>query len=94
MKSAKLHLRRVIGQQVLGYEEFSALLCQIESCLNSRPLISLSSHSDDGIKALTPVHFIIGRPLRSLPETDVTDVRCPLRRWMLVQKLSQHWWHR
>ena len=48
MKSAKLHLRRVIGQQFLDYEEFSTLLCQIKTGLNRLPLIPLSSHSDDG----------------------------------------------
>ena len=94
VKSAKFHLKRVIGQQKLTYEEFSTVLCQIESCLNSRPLVPISSHSDDGIEVLTPGHFLIGRPLNSLPEANVTDIPQPLKHWMLVQSISQHWWQR
>ncbi len=92
VESAKLHLKKVIGQQTLNFEEFSTLLCQVESCLNSRPLVPLSSHPEDGIAALTPGHFLIGRPLNSLPETDLTDVKSPLKRWSLVQNITQHWW--
>ncbi len=94
MKSAKLHLRRIIGQQILNFEEFSTVLCQIESCLNSRPLLSLSSHAEDAIDVLTPGHFLIGRPLNALPEADLTEVHSPLKRWMLVQNITQHWWLR
>ena len=94
VKSAKFHLKRVIGQQKLTYEEFSTVLCQIESCLNSRLLVPISSRSDDGIEVLTPGHFLIGRPLNSLPEANVTDIPQPLKHWMLEQSISQHWWRR
>ena len=35
VKSTKAHLKRVVGQQKLTYEELSTVLCRIESCLNS-----------------------------------------------------------
>ncbi|UYV80526.1 hypothetical protein LAZ67_19000472 [Cordylochernes scorpioides] len=41
VKALKYHMRRIIGNQVLTYEEFWTLLVQIESCLNSRPLYSM-----------------------------------------------------
>ncbi len=63
VKSTKTHLRRILRDVKLTYEEFSTLLTQIEACLNSRPLVPL----DDGIEALTPDHFLIGKPLAAFP---------------------------
>ena len=40
---------------------------QIEAHLNSRPLVPFSC-DNDGADAMTPGHFLIGRPLGSLPD--------------------------
>ena len=69
VKSMKSHLKRVVGDVKLTYEELSTILAQVEACLNSRPLVSLP-HDDDGIEMLTPGHFLIGRPIQSLPDPD------------------------
>ncbi len=51
--------------------------------------------SDDGINVLTPGHFLIGRNLQALPEIDLTSKKLPLlRRWSLLQAISQHFWRR
>ena len=77
------------------YEELSTLLCQFECCLNSRPLLPLNSHTDDGVEVLTPGHFVVGRPLHSLPKPDLTADKLPLlKRRSLCEALSQHWWKR
>ena len=67
VKSVKIHLKRVLGDVKLTYEELSTLLYQIEACLNSRPPAPLPN-DDDGIEALTPGHFLVGKPLTGLPE--------------------------
>ncbi|KAL6417860.1 hypothetical protein ACFW04_012486 [Cataglyphis niger] len=46
VKSLKHHLRRVLGESTLTYEEMSTFLTQIESCMNSRPLQALLDDPD------------------------------------------------
>ena len=95
-KSVKTHLRRVLSDVKLTYEEFSTLLYQIEACLNSRPLVPLPN-DDDRIKALTPGYFLVGKPLTALPEATRTDSSPPksqLKRWQLCKSLLQHFWKR
>lgn len=94
VKSAKHHLRRVAGDARLTFEQFYTLLVQIEAVLNSRPISPLSSDPSDFVP-LTPAHFIIGRPLTSAADPDVTYL--PERRlshWQRIQQLQQHFWAR
>ncbi|GBM39576.1 hypothetical protein AVEN_52929-1 [Araneus ventricosus] len=71
VKSAKYHLKRVVGSSNLTYEEFLTVCIQIEGILNSRPLCSLLSSADD-LNALTPAHFLIGRSMNSIIEPNLT----------------------
>nr|XP_042911764.1 uncharacterized protein LOC122272314 [Parasteatoda tepidariorum] len=89
IKSTKYHLKRVVGDIKLTHEEFETLLAQIEACLNSRPLTALSCDPND-LSALTPGHFIIGRPLTSIPEPNYTESNISyLTRWQIIQKMVQ-----
>ncbi|GFV27372.1 hypothetical protein TNCV_3795671 [Trichonephila clavipes] len=56
-----------IGNSNLTLEEYSTLLADIESVLNSRPLSLLSSDFDD-FETLSHGHFIIGRPITAIVE--------------------------
>ena len=53
IKSMKFHLKRVMGDQCFTYKELTTVTCRIEACLNSRPLLPISSHSNDGVEVLT-----------------------------------------
>ena len=55
-KSAKIHLRRVIGLLRFTIEELSTILCHLEACLNCHPLLPVNAPSDDAIEILTPGH--------------------------------------
>ena len=95
VKSFKGHFRKIVGEVRLTFEELSTVACQIEACMNSRPLTQLPEPSD-GLEVLTPGHFLIGRPIEALPEAPVQDLKAipVLRRWQLCQALVSHWWKR
>ncbi|XP_070518809.1 uncharacterized protein [Cardiocondyla obscurior] len=94
VKSTKYHLRRVIGESKLTYEELATFLIQIETCLNSRPLTALSNDPQD-LEALTPGHFLVGAPLNALPEpSHLLTAENKLTRWQLVQKMRDYFWSR
>ncbi|XP_049886624.1 uncharacterized protein LOC126381137 [Pectinophora gossypiella] len=92
VKSTKFHLKRIIGESTLTFEELNTLLTQIEACLNSRPLSPISDHPDD-LDPLTPAHFLVGESLIILPESDYTDLKeHSLTRWQLTQRMMQSFW--
>nr|XP_012151332.1 PREDICTED: uncharacterized protein LOC105663902 [Megachile rotundata] len=94
VKQVKTHLRRVIGDQRLTYEELYTTLTQIEACLNSRPLHPLSSDPTD-LTPLTSGHFLIGDALTTLPQPDVTHInQNRLNRFQLIHQMVQHFWKR
>ncbi|XP_040172988.1 uncharacterized protein LOC120905833 [Anopheles arabiensis] len=70
------------------------LLAQVEQCLNSRPLIPLSSEPSD-TQPLTPGHFLVGSNMLALPQVDRSQVSGNrLKEFDLVQKHMQHIWSR
>jgi hypothetical protein len=95
VKSAKTHLKRIMGSIRFTYEELTTVLSQVEACLNSRPLIPADSPDDDGIDVLTPGHFLIGQPLCALPDPSSSFRSTSLlRRWELSQNIVRHFWQR
>ena len=94
VKSTKHHLRRVLGESMLSYEELSTVLCQIEACLNSRPLCPLTEDASCS-EALTPGHLLIGRAITTAPDPDLSSLReNSLSRWQYCQRLTQSFWSR
>ncbi|XP_022834206.1 uncharacterized protein LOC111361970 [Spodoptera litura] len=94
VKSTKYHLQRVLGNCNLTFEELYTALTKIEAVLNSRPLTPLSSDPVD-YTPLTPGHFLVGRPLTSLPQPDYRDHSMNhLSRFQRIEQLRQHFWSR
>lgn len=92
VKVVKTHLFKVIGQQILSYEELLTVLAQIEALVNSRPLTALSSDPAEP-SALTPAHFLNTAPLSSLPAPEANSSSL-LQRHTLLDKLVQSFWQR
>uniref|UniRef100_A0A8D9BE06 Integrase catalytic domain-containing protein n=1 Tax=Cacopsylla melanoneura TaxID=428564 RepID=A0A8D9BE06_9HEMI len=94
MRPIKSHLMKVVGTQILTFEELSTVLIQIEALLNSRPLCKLSSDVSE-VSALTPAHFLLAEPVRWLPAKDVSMSNVNrLSRYELLDQLVQSYWAR
>jgi hypothetical protein len=94
VKSVKYHIKRVVGETVLTYDELYTLLTRIEACLNSRPLVPMSNDPND-LTAITPGHFLIGEALTAPLEPDLTELKInQLSRHQLLERLRQHFWKR
>ncbi|GFV00806.1 integrase catalytic domain-containing protein [Trichonephila clavipes] len=66
IRSVKFHLKRVLGETILTFEELTTLLTQIEGLLNSRPLSYVNDSDIECI--LTPSYLLTGDVLLSVPE--------------------------
>ncbi|XP_059051290.1 uncharacterized protein LOC131846089 [Achroia grisella] len=93
IKSLKYHLKRILTAN-RTFEEMTTLLCQIEACLNSRPLCPIDDTDIDNMEVLTPGHFLIGEAPVTVPSPSLKDVSMSnLSRWRLTQKLLNDFWH-
>ncbi|XP_055632589.1 uncharacterized protein LOC129773063 [Toxorhynchites rutilus septentrionalis] len=94
IKSFKHHFRRIIGQKSFTMDQLLTIVVQIEAILNSRPLSPISESPDD-LSALTPGHFLIGVPLLSIPEPDLTELNTNrLTRLQEMKRSIQDLWRR
>ncbi|XP_028156410.1 uncharacterized protein LOC114349993 [Ostrinia furnacalis] len=95
VKSLKSHLYRVIGEQILSFEELSTVLAQVEAVMNSRPLCRTLSSDPSEPLALTPAHFLTLTPLKYLPARNIDEDRLHLlSRHSLLDRLVQSFWKR
>lgn len=92
VKSMKFHLKRVIGESTLTFEELATLLTGIEACLNSRPIAALSDDADD-FSAPTPAHLVIGKRLICVPEPSlIEEAPSALSRWNRLKQMRDIFW--
>lgn len=85
----KTHLKRTFGELSFTFEETQTILCQIEGCLNSRPLCPLTNNINS-LDTLTPANFLTGEQFLSIQEMDFKLTKSGLlTRWELVKKMYQ-----
>ncbi|XP_065222357.1 uncharacterized protein LOC135846922 [Planococcus citri] len=93
IKSTKTHLKRVMGEAVLSQEQLFTILAKIEACLNSRPLYEPSDDVHDG-PPLTPGHFLIGRPLNSIPQPSLSSVIDNRNKFEQIRRIVKSFWEK
>ncbi|XP_018395310.1 PREDICTED: uncharacterized protein LOC108771219 [Cyphomyrmex costatus] len=94
VKLFKHHFKRVVGDSLFTFEELNTFVAEVEGILNSRPIASLSSDPND-LLALSPAHYLIGKPLNALPEGDLSSVPANrLSTWQHITKVRQDFWAR
>lgn len=94
VKSAKNHLKRVVGDQWLTFEELATVLAGVEACLNSRPIARSSDDCTDNL-ALTPGDLLgTGAPVTPLSRDHSTTPKSSLKRWKLLERMKQDFWNR
>ncbi|XP_070071102.1 uncharacterized protein [Drosophila takahashii] len=90
VRCVKLHLRRITGNSTLTFEQMRTLLAQKGAVINSRPLCHTP---DTETNYLSPAHFLIGRPLTTVPDPDLSHI--PVGRlgyWQSIQSMLQGFW--
>ena len=91
IKNMKIVFKKIAGPHHLTFEQLCTVLTA--ATLNRRPLLPLDSTSPDGMSPLTPGHFLIGCPLRSLPSrVDTTSKLTSFQCWELTKRLKSDVW--
>lgn len=62
--------------------------------MSTRPICWIPTDVED-FEVLTPGHFIVGEPLKALPDLDVETFKGTIfQRWQTITTIRQHFWKR
>ncbi|UYV72893.1 hypothetical protein LAZ67_10001111 [Cordylochernes scorpioides] len=65
-------IRKVLGDKTVSYEELQTVICEVETTMNSKPLIAISEES--GFEPITPAKFMCDNTsCLFVPEADIVD---------------------
>ena len=94
IRSIRRILGGLLGNQTLNDENCLTLMAEVESILNSRPLVPIS-FTDLEQEPLTPNHLLLLRESPNLPPGIFSKDSCySRRRWAQVQYLANQFWQR
>ena len=93
VRSVKEPLRKVLGRQVIGYDELVTTVTEVEAVVNCRPLGYLYMDSPSDCLPLTPAHLVNGKGLLgsavSIPVEAAQNIN---RRQQFLKSLVDYFW--
>ena len=93
VRSVKETLRKVLGRQVIGYDELLTAVVEVEAVVNSRPLGYLYMDDPSECLPLTPSHLVNGHSLLGsaikIPESECETIN---RRQRFLKTLTDEFW--
>ena len=89
VKSVKATLNKIVKNNILSEEDYRTVLCQITTCVNSRPLWPSTDGSvDQPIKRIDLL-----RPAGLPRDPENMNLTCnPRKRYQFIQNLVNEWW--
>ena len=93
VRSCKRALYSILGSRNLTDEILSTALCLVEQSLNARPIVPVTSDIAD-VEALTPNHFLLGRPHAFVPlslSPDLDARKAYLRAEQYANQIWSRW---
>ena len=93
VKSAKIALKRAIGEQILTPFELYTRLLEVSNLMNQRPIGRVPNDPDDG-SYLCPNDMLLGRASSMVPQGPFRETRNPRHRVEFVQKIVDTFWRR
>lgn len=91
VKSTKFHLKQIMVNTAFTSKEMNIAPCQIEKCLNSRPLCKITDDPEDQ-EFLTPNRFLMGHTTEMRPDNSPFTKSDLIHRWNLIQEKVHHFW--
>ena len=94
IRSTRTAIKAILGESLVNEEVLTAVLTEVESILNSRPLC-VSSDDPNDCEPLTPNHLLLQRAVHVLPPgVFVREDIFARRMWRQAQALADHFWKR
>ena len=96
VRSIKEPLRKVLGRQLVKFDEMTTILAEIEFVLNTRPLTHIDA--DTSTQIITPAHLLYGRSLltcQQLKDENVPSIKCKASYRRVTTAIDHFWtrWH-
>jgi hypothetical protein len=88
----KTSLKKVMGRSLLNYDDLYATVVEVESIINSRPLLYVSSGEEREV--ITPAHFLVAGRLTKESRVDFEQdhiLPLPTRLRILRSLVNQFW---